>query len=226
MSPYQVLELRYYLTGDGQSPFESWFSDLDAAAAAKVSVALVRLGQGNTSNAKSVGEGVLEYRIDWGPGYRVYFGRDGEVLVILLTGGTKKRQQRDIERRSCGRTTSDGAGRRRDERRRAMAVTRDFKELVQRRMAQDPAFAAALLREGIDTMLAGDVDTGKAILRDYIKATVGFEQLGEATGTPPKSLIRMLGPRGNPQARNLFGIIGYLQKQAGVELHVAPSPAG
>ena len=54
--------------------------------------------QGNTSNAKSVGEGVLEYRIDWGPGYRVYFGRDGEVLVILLTGGTKKRQQRDIER--------------------------------------------------------------------------------------------------------------------------------
>ena len=68
------------------------------AAAAKVSVALVRLGQGNTSNAKSVGEGVLEYRIDWGPGYRVYFGRDGETLVILLTGGTKQRQQRDIER--------------------------------------------------------------------------------------------------------------------------------
>ena len=65
-------------------------------AAAKVSVALVRLGQGNTSNAKTVGEGVLEYRIDWGPGYRVYFGRDGETLVILLTGGTKKRQQRDI----------------------------------------------------------------------------------------------------------------------------------
>ena len=68
------------------------------AAAAKVSVALVRLGQGNTSNAKPVGEGVLEYRIDWGPGYRVYFGRDGETLVILLTGSTKQRQQRDIER--------------------------------------------------------------------------------------------------------------------------------
>ena len=101
-----------------------------------------------------------------------------------------------------------------------MAVTRDFKELVQKRVADDPAFADALLREGIDTMLSGDVDTGKAILRDYIKATVGFEKLGEATGTPPKSLIRMLGPRGNPQARNLFGIIGYLQRQAGIELHV------
>jgi putative addiction module killer protein len=68
-----MLELRYYLSGDGKSPFESWFDDLDAAAAAKVSVALVRLGQGNTSNTKTVGEGVQEYRIDWGPGYRVIF---------------------------------------------------------------------------------------------------------------------------------------------------------
>ena len=96
MLPYGVLELRYYLTAGGEGPFESWFDSLDAAAAAKVSVALVRLGQGNTSNAKTVGEGVFEYRIDWGPGYRVYFGRDGETLVILLTGGTKQRQQRDI----------------------------------------------------------------------------------------------------------------------------------
>ena len=103
-----------------------------------------------------------------------------------------------------------------------MPLTRDFKELVQKRIARDPAFRDALLREGIDIMLSGDVDTGKAILRDYIKATVGFEKLGEATGTPPKSLIRMLGPRGNPQARNLFGIIGYLQRQAGVELRVTP----
>jgi hypothetical protein len=92
------------------------------------------------------------------------------------------------------------------------------------RVGEDPEFRAALLREGIDTMLAGDVNTGKAILRDYIKATVGFEKLGEATATPPKSLIRMFGPRGNPQARNLFGIIGYLQRQAGVELHVAAGP--
>ena len=98
------------------------------------------------------------------------------------------------------------------------------KDLVQGRVARDPEFAAALLREGIDTMLTGDVDTGKAILRDYIKATVGFEKLGEATDTPPKSLIRMFGPRGNPQARNLFGVIGYLQQHAGVELHVMPQP--
>lgn len=105
-----------------------------------------------------------------------------------------------------------------------MTVTKSFKDPVQSRVARDAAFAENLLREGIDTMLAGDIDTGKAILRDYIKATVGFEKLGEATDTPAKSLIRMFGPRGNPQARNLFGVINYLQKQAGIELHVAPGP--
>ena len=101
-----------------------------------------------------------------------------------------------------------------------MTRTRSFKELVQHHVKNDPAFAEALLREGIETMLSGDVDTGKTILRDYIKATVGFEQLGRATGTQAKSLIRMFGPRGNPQARNLFSVIGYLQKRAGVHLHV------
>src|ERR1700682_1988325 len=101
-----------------------------------------------------------------------------------------------------------------------MALTRSFKELVQKRVASDPAFGEALLREGIDTMLAGDVDNGKAILRDYIKATVGCAKLGEATGTQPKSLIRMFGPRGNPQAKNLFSVISYLQKRAGLRLEV------
>jgi putative addiction module killer protein len=69
----------------GRSPFEEWFSGLDSVAGAKITVA-----------SKGMGEGVLEYRINWGPGYRVYFGRDGEALVILLTGGSKKRQPRDI----------------------------------------------------------------------------------------------------------------------------------
>ena len=162
---------------------------------------------------------MLEYRINFGPGYRVYFGRDGETVVILLTGGTKKRQQRAYRRQlSCGRITgADGAC---GERRTRMALTRSFRELVQRQVASDPAYGEALLREGIDTMLTGDVDTGKAILRDYIKATIGFEKLGEATDTPPKSLIRMFGPRGNPQAKNLFSVLGYLQKQAGLQLHV------
>jgi putative addiction module killer protein len=90
-------EIRYYVAAGARQPFAEWFADLEPAARAKVTRAIARLEQGNVSNVKSVGEGVLEYRIDFGPGYRVYFGRDGEALVILLRGGTKKRQQRDIE---------------------------------------------------------------------------------------------------------------------------------
>ncbi|TMJ01716.1 MAG: transcriptional regulator [Alphaproteobacteria bacterium] len=101
-----------------------------------------------------------------------------------------------------------------------MPRTKSFKELVQREAKADKKFAEALLREGVDAMLSGDVETGKTILRDYIKATVGFEKLGAATGARPKSLIRMFGPRGNPQAKNLFSVIGYLQRRAGLRLHV------
>lgn len=80
----------------------------------------------------------------------------------------------------------------------------------------DKKFAEPLLREGVNAMLSGDVETSNTILRDYVKATVGFEKLGEATDTPPKSLIRVFGPRGNPQAKSLFNVIGHLQKHAGV----------
>lgn len=107
-----------------------------------------------------------------------------------------------------------------------MVLTKGFKELVQARAASDPAFAEALLGEGIEAMLAGDVDAGKRVLRDYINATVGFEKLGEATATSPKSLMRMFGSRGNPQARNLFGVIGYLQAEARLKLHVAVERRG
>ena len=73
-------------------------------------------------------------------------------------------------------------------------------------------------------MLLGDIGGGKAILRNYIKAMVGFDKLGEATGMQPKNLIRMFGPRDNPQAHKLFGVLGHLQRQAGVRLHVSPEP--
>jgi|ERR1043165_7387237 putative addiction module killer protein len=92
-----MLEIRYYVAANGDEPFADWFADLEAVARAKVTRAIARMEQGNLSNVKSVGGGVLEYRIDFGPGYRVYFGRDGDTLVILLTGGSKKRQQRDID---------------------------------------------------------------------------------------------------------------------------------
>jgi putative addiction module killer protein len=91
-----MIDVREYNDGRGRSPFAAWFDDLNAQAAAKVTTALTRMAQGNFSNVKGVGSGVFECRIDFGPGYRVYFGKDGERLVILLGGGSKKRQQQDI----------------------------------------------------------------------------------------------------------------------------------
>ncbi|HZC15335.1 MAG TPA: type II toxin-antitoxin system RelE/ParE family toxin [Caulobacteraceae bacterium] len=91
------MDVREYLTPEGDSPFDAWFEDLDAQAAAKMTIAVTRIGHGNLSNVKGVGAGVFECRVNFGPGYRVYFGKDGETIVILLAGGTKKRRQRDIE---------------------------------------------------------------------------------------------------------------------------------
>lgn len=91
-----IMKLVEYLDNKGHSPFESWFKRINAQAAAKVTTTLVRLEGGNISNAKSLASGVCELKIDFGPGYRVYFGYDGPKVVILLAGGTKKRQGKDI----------------------------------------------------------------------------------------------------------------------------------
>ena len=101
-----------------------------------------------------------------------------------------------------------------------MPLTRDFKETVQARAARDPAFREGLLKEGVECLLTGDVDAGKIVLRDYINATIGFEELGLQTNKPPKSLMRMFGPSGNPNARNLFEIISCIQEHEGVHLEV------
>jgi putative addiction module killer protein len=91
-----MIELRGYVDEGGNKPFAAWLDTLDPTAAAKAAIALARMEQGNFSAVKGVGAGVYEYRIDFGPGYRIYFGRDGNTLVILLGGGTKKRQNKDI----------------------------------------------------------------------------------------------------------------------------------
>ncbi|MDP1632962.1 MAG: transcriptional regulator [Caulobacter sp.] len=101
-----------------------------------------------------------------------------------------------------------------------MALTRSFKDTVKARVARDPAFKQALLTEGVAALLEGDVETGKAVLRDYINATVGFTALSAATGAPAKSLMRMFGPGGNPTASNLFAVIRCLQQESGVTLEI------
>ena len=92
-----MIQLRGYIDENGNRRFADWLEGLDASAAAKVTIALTHMEQGNLSKVKAVGAGVCEYKIDFGPGYRIYFGKDGDLLVILLGGGTKKRQNKDIQ---------------------------------------------------------------------------------------------------------------------------------
>src|SRR5262245_32486716 len=153
----------------------------------------------------------------FGPGYRMYFGKDGEALVILLAGGTKKRQDRDIA--TAHERWSDYKNRK--ARSSEMPLTREFKETVQARIRADRKYRKELLREGVECLLAGDLDSGKAIVRDYINATIGFDELSRRTKRPAKSLMRMLGPSGNPQARNLFEVIGHLQRAEGLHFELS-----
>ena len=101
-----------------------------------------------------------------------------------------------------------------------MALTRSFKQTVKARAERDPAFRVALLTEAVDLLLAGELQVGKAVLRECVNATLGFEELAQETGASSKSLMRMLGPTGNPTATSLFAILGSVQKATGVRLAV------
>jgi putative addiction module killer protein len=92
-----VIEIREYIDGEGRSPFGRWFDGLNPQAAAKITTALEKIANGNFSRVEPVGSGVSEFKIDWGPGYRIYFGKDGETLVILVGGGSKRHQSSDIQ---------------------------------------------------------------------------------------------------------------------------------
>jgi hypothetical protein len=105
--------------------------------------------------------------------------------------------------------------------------TRKFSESIKIDLQTSPEFRGALLCEAVACMIAGDVETGKIVLREYVNGTIGFPRLGEALGRSPKSLMRMLGPQGNPQARNLFEMVALLQKVEGtvLEVHASSSRA-
>jgi DNA-binding phage protein len=101
-----------------------------------------------------------------------------------------------------------------------MPLTRSFNETVRARAAREPAFRAALFSEAMQALVAGDLDEARLALRVYINATIGFEKLAEASGTPVKSLMRMFGPKGNPQAKHLLAIVAILQKRTGIKVAV------
>jgi DNA-binding phage protein len=102
-----------------------------------------------------------------------------------------------------------------------MPLTHDFKETIRERAQRDPDFRQALLREAVECMLNGDLATGKAVLRDYVNATVGFQDLQKRTHIPAKSLMRMLGPKGSPSVANLSIILTALQKMEGMHFQLS-----
>lgn len=106
-----------------------------------------------------------------------------------------------------------------------MALTRQFRETIQERIQRDPKFRNALLQEAIECLLTDDIQTGKAIFRDFINGTIGFESLAEQTEISSKSLMRMFSPSGNPTATNLFHVIANLQDAEGISLKVKVSKA-
>ncbi len=106
-----------------------------------------------------------------------------------------------------------------------MALTKSFNETVRARLQRSASFRRALLKEALGAMIAGDLDTGKSVLRKYINGTVGFVQLGSDLNRSPKVLMRMLGPTGNPQAKNLFEIVAYLQRVEGIVMKVVDRAA-
>lgn len=107
-----------------------------------------------------------------------------------------------------------------------MTLSRSFRETVKARAARDPEFRVALLGEAVEAFAAGEADTGKALMRDYINATVGFDQLGEAVSIDPKNLMRMFGPRGNPRLANLSAVLRELNRREAVHLRVEPERLG
>ena len=106
-----------------------------------------------------------------------------------------------------------------------MPLTKSFNETIKARLQKSEGFRRALLREAVSAMLSGDLETGKSVLRKYINGTVGFTKLGAELGKSPKVLMRMLSAVGNPQARNLFEIVAYLQKHEGTVLEVVDRTA-
>jgi putative addiction module killer protein len=213
-----VFDVREYIDTAGRSPFTKWLRALNVQAAAKVATVLERIVEGNLSKVKAVGNGVLEYKVDFGPGYRIYFGRDGD----RLDSARRRHEKAPAGRHPTGKGELGRLQEQEDSGKNTMPLTKDFRETIRERAQQEPRFRKALLREAIELMLSGDVKMGRAILRNYINATVGFRQLEEATSIPANSLMRMFGPNGNPSAKNLFGILAHLQAQEGVNFEVRP----
>ncbi|MGA7440380.1 MAG: hypothetical protein WBW32_19840 [Luteibacter sp.] len=251
-----------FIDKDGRNYYRKFVETLGTVAAAKVMAVTYKLTHGNTSGLKSLGAGLAEWRIDWGPGLRIYIHQDGDDLILLLAGSEKGDQQKAIglardlvrdykARKREGRRTVfvADAGRpliatrgahvhdisqqrlylSQAERTHSMALTVDYRETILNRIRSDPDFAGALLDEAATMLLNGETGAARMVMRDLTHGLMGFEGMAKATGTPPKSLHRMLSSAGNPGMDALGAILRQLTRAAlhasAVSVHVVPENA-
>jgi hypothetical protein len=204
-----MIDVREYVDAANRSPFGRWFASLNAPAAARVTMAVTRLGLVTSRTPKAWAAACLNTRSNSAPATEFTSERTATELSSCWAERKSANTATSQTRYKIGAITNTGN-------RTPMPLTKSFRATIRNRVQSDPAFRKALLREAIESMLSGDIDTGKTVLRDYINATDGFAALEKRIRIPAKSLMRMFGPKGNPTAENLFGVIAHLQRQEGV----------
>ncbi len=200
-------EIEYYRTEKGNAPFKEWLEALrDVNGRAKIRVGLDRARLGNFGDHKHLDEGVWELRIDYGPGYRVYFAKEENRLILLLIGGDKGSQKRDIAQPPATCRTTEGDI--------SMTHVTDYqKDLIE--ALKDPAEAAAYLNAALEE---GDRETFLLALRNVAEANGGMAAVADKAHLNRESLYRTLSRRGNPEIRTLFNLL----HGVGLRLNITP----
>ena len=195
-----MVEIRHYVNPAGRDTFDEWFSQLaDPRAQAKIAVRIDRLATGNTGDCKLLRAGLWELRIDWGPGYRVYYARTGKESILLLNGGDKRKQTADIER-AIG-YLNDYKRRIKTSMKQKTSVSHD--EAMVRRLRKDSKFAAEYLKAALE-----DSDEPRVLLLAlrHLAQAHGIAKVAKAAGIERESLYRALSEKGNPRLSTLVAV--------------------
>jgi putative addiction module killer protein/probable addiction module antidote protein len=203
--PYSI---EYYLTPTGRKPFKEWLEGLtDITVRQKVRIRLDRVRLGNLGRNRSVGEGVYELKIDYGPGYRVYYGLEGRTLILLLLGGDKSSQGRDI---ALAQSYWNDNKRRRNMARKTTTYQEDLIEAL-----KDPREAAAYLNTAMEK---GDRAVFLLALRNVAEANGGMQAVAGKARLNRENLYRMLSKKGNPEIKSIFNLLNSMGLKLTVEL--------
>jgi putative addiction module killer protein len=196
---------------NGRSPYAEWHDALDSVTAERVDRYMLRLEQGNFGAARFLCDGVFELRLDFGPGYRVYFGREGAPSSFCWAAAANDGRTPTLPQRWNGGSDTNKQNNK-------MITTRSYHETIVARIKRDREFARLFYAGAVEMILEGETAGALSRLRDLVNAQISFKELARQTGLGEKSLHRMLGRNGNPTASNLAAILRSIAE----DLHVKP----